>query len=102
MDNELLLPLDERGRTVAANIPVVLGCSHACTFCIIPSRRGAERSRPAAEVIAEVRSLVAQGVRFSVCMFTVKTIERETHAPVALNPQALREDAALKDRRING
>ena len=44
-------------------MPVVLGCSHACTFCIIPSRRGAERSRPAAEVLAEVRALVAQGVK---------------------------------------
>jgi tRNA-2-methylthio-N6-dimethylallyladenosine synthase len=48
---------------VAAFIPVVLGCSHACTFCIIPSRRGGERSRPAAEVLAEVHSLVAQGVK---------------------------------------
>jgi intracellular sulfur oxidation DsrE/DsrF family protein len=35
-----------------------------------------------------VDSLISQGVRFSVCMFTVKTIERETHAPVALNPHA--------------
>jgi tRNA-2-methylthio-N6-dimethylallyladenosine synthase len=44
-------------------VPVVLGCSHACTFCIIPYRRGAERSRAVGEIIAEVRSLVAQGVK---------------------------------------
>lgn len=63
MDGDLVLPLDERGRLVAAHVPVVLGCSHACTFCIIPYRRGAERSRPAQEVLAEVRALVAQGVK---------------------------------------
>ena len=63
MDEDLLLPLDERGRTVSANIPVVLGCSHACTFCIIPYRRGIERSRPAADILAEARALVSQGVR---------------------------------------
>ena len=63
MDGELVLPEHERGKLVAAHVPVVLGCSHACTFCIIPSRRGAERSRPAAEVLAEVGALVAQGVK---------------------------------------
>jgi tRNA-2-methylthio-N6-dimethylallyladenosine synthase len=62
-DEDLPLPAAWGGRTVAANVPVVLGCSHACTFCVIPYRRGAERSRPPGEVLAEVRSLVRQGVR---------------------------------------
>jgi tRNA-2-methylthio-N6-dimethylallyladenosine synthase len=57
------LPEHERGRLVSAHVPVVLGCSHACTFCIIPSRRGSERSRHVGEIAAEVRSLVAQGVK---------------------------------------
>jgi tRNA-2-methylthio-N6-dimethylallyladenosine synthase len=48
---------------VAAHVPIVYGCSHACTFCIIPFRRGVERSRPLDEIVAEVRDLVAQGVR---------------------------------------
>lgn len=48
---------------VAAHVPVVYGCSHACTFCIIPFRRGVERSRPVAEIVNEVRGLVSQGVR---------------------------------------
>jgi tRNA-2-methylthio-N6-dimethylallyladenosine synthase len=63
MDGEQRLPRHERGSLISAHVPVVYGCSHACTFCIIPFRRGAERSRPVGEVAAEVRSLAAQGVR---------------------------------------
>jgi tRNA-2-methylthio-N6-dimethylallyladenosine synthase len=63
MDDELILPAAEQGRLVSAHVPVVYGCSHACTFCIIPYRRGVERSRPAGDVLAEVRSLARQGVK---------------------------------------
>ncbi len=45
VQDNLLLPAHQAGHTVSVNVPVVLGCSHACTFCIIPSRRGGERSR---------------------------------------------------------
>jgi tRNA-2-methylthio-N6-dimethylallyladenosine synthase len=47
----------------AAHVPIVYGCSHACTFCIIPFRRGVERSRPVAEIVNEIGGLVDQGVR---------------------------------------
>jgi tRNA-2-methylthio-N6-dimethylallyladenosine synthase len=63
INSALPLPAAERGKLVSAHVPVVLGCSHACTFCIIPYRRGIERSRPADTILAEVRALVAQGVR---------------------------------------
>jgi tRNA-2-methylthio-N6-dimethylallyladenosine synthase len=62
-DGELVLPLHERGQLVSAHVPVVYGCNHVCTFCIIPSRRGRERSRSVGEIAAEVRSLAAQGVK---------------------------------------
>lgn len=59
----LVLPDHERGKLISAHVPVVLGCSHACTFCIIPYRRGVERSRMVGDIIGEVRSLVEQGVK---------------------------------------
>jgi tRNA-2-methylthio-N6-dimethylallyladenosine synthase len=52
-----------KGSPAAALVPVVLGCSHACTYCIIPYRRGGERSRPEEEILAEVRALVQSGAR---------------------------------------
>jgi tRNA-2-methylthio-N6-dimethylallyladenosine synthase len=63
MDGDLALPLNQRGKLVSAYVPVVYGCSHACSFCIIPYRRGIEKSRPVDEIVAEVRHLVEQGVK---------------------------------------
>ena len=62
-DGDILLPAHERGALVAAHVPIVYGCSHACTFCIIPYRRGVERSRPIGQIAQEVRSLAEQGVK---------------------------------------
>lgn len=62
-EGDWVLPLHEHGRLVAAYVPAVLGCSHACSYCIIPYRRGPERSRPPEEIIAEVQALAAQGVK---------------------------------------
>ena len=63
MDDELILPQHERGQLITAHVPIVYGCSHACAFCIIPFRRGIERSRPVGDIVAEIRSLAAQGVK---------------------------------------
>jgi tRNA-2-methylthio-N6-dimethylallyladenosine synthase len=59
-----LLPLrGENGLQAAALVPIVLGCSHACTYCIIPYRRGGERSLPEEDILAEVRAAVQSGAR---------------------------------------
>jgi tRNA-2-methylthio-N6-dimethylallyladenosine synthase len=62
LDGELVLPRTDVDQ-VSAFLPVVLGCSHGCSYCVIPSRRGAERSRPADEILADARNLARQGVR---------------------------------------
>ena len=57
------IPPSQRGKTVTAHIPAVLGCSHMCTYCVIPSRRGGERSRPKDDILQEVRELANEGVK---------------------------------------
>lgn len=98
MDGELRLPLHERGRLVSAHVPVVYGCSHACTFCVIPFRRGPERSRPADEIVAEVRSLVAQGVREVTLLGQI--VDRYRYQQVDLSELLRRVHAVEGLRRI--
>ncbi|HLZ21882.1 MAG TPA: MiaB/RimO family radical SAM methylthiotransferase [Ktedonobacterales bacterium] len=52
-----------RMRGPAAFLPVVLGCNKVCSYCIVPSRRGVERSRPMDELLEEARDLVTLGAR---------------------------------------
>src|SRR5437764_3652012 len=44
-------------------VKIAEGCNHPCTFCVIPQMRGKHRSRTMASVLAEIRGLVAEGVR---------------------------------------
>jgi tRNA-2-methylthio-N6-dimethylallyladenosine synthase len=46
-----------------AFVPIILGCTNFCSYCIVPYVRGAETSRPPAEVLGEVRELVTRGTR---------------------------------------
>jgi tRNA-2-methylthio-N6-dimethylallyladenosine synthase len=50
-------------RGPAAYLSVQEGCDKFCTFCVVPYTRGAEYSRPAADVLAEARRLVERGAR---------------------------------------
>ena len=63
MDGDLVIPDNEQGNLVSSFVPVVLGCSHACTYCIIPYRRGIEKSRDPQEILSDANALVAQGVK---------------------------------------
>ncbi len=57
------LPTDRREKAVTAFVPIVMGCSHTCSYCIIPYRRGPDRSRAPDEILDEVRALASQGVK---------------------------------------
>jgi tRNA-2-methylthio-N6-dimethylallyladenosine synthase len=48
---------------VAAYVPIIYGCNFVCSYCIVPYRRGKERSRPMDEIVREVQGLVDRGVR---------------------------------------
>ncbi len=63
MDGDLVIPDTDQGNLVSSFVPVVLGCSHACTYCIIPYRRGIEKSRDPQEILSDANALVAQGVK---------------------------------------
>src|SRR5919201_6808870 len=53
----------KRAREVQAWVQISVGCNCRCSYCIVPSTRGREVSRPLAELAEEVRALAADGVR---------------------------------------
>lgn len=63
LDGEIILPKSIKDQHISAFIPIVYGCSHACTYCIIPNKRGVEHSRPYQQILDEARSFANQGVK---------------------------------------
>src|SRR5664280_1752935 len=51
-----------RDSPYAAWVSISVGCDNTCTFCIVPALRGRERDRRPADILREVRTLVADGV----------------------------------------
>ena len=52
-----------RARAFQGWLQISVGCNCACSYCIVPSTRGREVSRPLGELVAEVEGMVADGVR---------------------------------------
>ena len=60
---EYLTFTPQYGSTFRAYVPISFGCNNFCTFCIVPFSRGREYSRPAAEILSEVRALAEKGYK---------------------------------------
>ncbi len=60
---DLLLDAGAPRGKLKAFVPVILGCDFACTYCIVPTTRGPERSRPVGDVLGEVRALAQSGTK---------------------------------------
>jgi len=55
------------GTKLKAFVPIQYGCDKFCTFCIVPTTRGRERSRPVNHILTEVRQLANQGTK-EICL----------------------------------
>ncbi len=65
LDDQAMFPSAlpaRRETTYNAWVTIQIGCDNSCAFCIVPAVRGAEISRPFADVVAEVARLAAEGV----------------------------------------
>jgi tRNA-2-methylthio-N6-dimethylallyladenosine synthase len=48
---------------ISTYVPIIQGCNNFCSYCIVPYRRGRERSRPLAEIVCEVGELARRGTK---------------------------------------
>ncbi len=56
-------PVAASAAAISALVPIMHGCDHHCTYCIVRLRRGPARSLPTAHIVSEVRRVVAGGAR---------------------------------------
>jgi len=63
LDEPALPVRDQEHPSVSVHVPIQYGCNMSCSYCVIPQRRGRERSRPLEEIADEVRRIVACGTK---------------------------------------
>jgi tRNA-2-methylthio-N6-dimethylallyladenosine synthase len=89
------------GSRLKAFVTVMEGCEKHCTFCVVPTTRGRERSHPPEAIVAEVTGLVAQGCReVTLLGQTVNAYGRDLDPPTDLADLLERVDAIEGIERI--
>ena len=85
-----------RESSYAAWVSISVGCNNTCTFCIVPALRGKEVDRRPGDVLAEVQSLVDQGV----LEITLLGQNVNAYGVSFATDERLREDSATTDERL--
>ncbi len=83
---------------VSAHLPIIFGCNYLCSYCIIPYRRGIERSRPLQSIVGESWMLAKRGVReVTLLGQTVNAYGHDIKAPLGASPDLADLLAAVND-----
>jgi len=61
--SEFQVDQHKRESKIHAWVPIMEGCSHYCTYCVVPYARGPEKSRPFEEIVCEVEELARRGYK---------------------------------------
>src|SRR3954454_17311188 len=92
---------EKRAREHHGWVQISVGCNSVCSYCIVPSTRGREVSRPADEVVAEVERMATEGVReVTLLGQNVNSYGRDLRPRVAFSELLARVDAVEGIDRI--